>query len=360
MGEPETKLGTVLRSAWQSPSNIAIIKYWGKRGRQLPANASLSFSLSRSCTHTSISLSYGTEDAGTVGFLLDGRREAGFEARIGAYIQFLLPELPFLEGASLRIESRNTFPHSAGIASSASGFSALALCLVSLEEKATGIKNSVEDFFRKASHLARLGSGSACRSVYPGYTVWGNEPVIPGSSDQFAIPVNDSIHGSFMQLHDAILLVDAGPKEVSSTQGHSLMDRHPFATARYMQASENLRLLMGALSDGDFSTFANVAENEAMTLHSLMMSSVPWFSLLRENTWQILKKIKHLREHYRLEVCFTLDAGPNVHMLYASKHQKDVEEYMVNELLQHCTGGSHIDDGVGMGPVEITDRTDEN
>lgn len=347
-------------SAWQSPSNIAIIKYWGKRGMQLPANASLSFSLSSSFTHTSVSISRNDTAELSLEFYLDGKREPGFESRISSYLKMLTLQMPFLKGRSVVIESRNTFPHSAGIASSASGFSALALCLVRLEEKATGISLSEEAFIRRSSFVARLGSGSACRSVYPAYSIWGLHPDIPGSSDEYAIPVGSGIHETFLSLNDSILLVDAGPKEVSSSLGHSLMDSHPFAGARYNQAASNMLLVKDALQSGDFGLFATVAENEAMTLHSLMMSSIPSFSLLRENTWQILKKIKYLREHYHLDVCFTLDAGPNVHMLYTREHQKDVKDYIDNELLQYCSEQAFINDCVGKGPVELTTSIDEN
>ncbi len=116
-------------------------------------------------------------------------------------------------------------PHSSGIASSASAMGALALCLLSMEEQITGHPSS--DPMKKASFLARLGSGSASRSLHPGFALWGYSKAWPGSSDEFAIPVQ-GIHENFVAIRDSILIVDPGSKKLSSSAGHALMETNAF------------------------------------------------------------------------------------------------------------------------------------
>src|SRR5690606_943146 len=131
----------------------------------------------------------------------------------------------------------NSFPHSSGIASSASGMSALALCLMDMEQQ---MEPSITDDYRteKASFLARLGSGSACRSIEGPLIVWGAHREIDGSSNLFGTKYPFEIHKNFENYQDAILLVDKGEKQVSSTLGHDLMLDHPFAEERFRQARE--------------------------------------------------------------------------------------------------------------------------
>ena len=147
--------------------------------------------------------------------------------------------LPFLKDYKFKIETSNSFPHSSGIASSASGMSALALCLVDLERALSGAEGSAVDF-KKASFIARLGSGSACRSIEGDLIVWGDHIQIPGSSNLIGVKYPFEVHENFKNYQDTILLVDKGEKQVSSTVGHDLMHEHPFALERFKQANENL------------------------------------------------------------------------------------------------------------------------
>ena len=162
----EVKPGSV---TWRSPSNIAIIKYWGKHGIQLPRNPSISFTLSEAHTNTSIKYAPKTENHHqvTLDFLFANQPKEAFKVKIQQYFESLLEVFPFIKQLHFTIESNNSFPHSAGIASSASAMSALALCLCEIERQLFGNLISEPEFLRKASYLARLGSGSACRSVYP-------------------------------------------------------------------------------------------------------------------------------------------------------------------------------------------------
>ncbi len=338
---------------WQSPSNIALVKYWGKQGNQLPCNPSLSMTLNASYTTTSFSYvkrKSGREAA--LQFLFAGARNESFEKRITAYLNSLLIDYPFLAAYDLTIDSANTFPHSSGIASSAASFSALALCVVSLKQMIEG-KQGESSFFREASQLARLGSGSACRSVYGGYSVWGSVDDVPGYSNEYAVPLISEIHPVFRSFYDTILIVSAEKKKVGSSTGHVLMEQHPFARQRFRQANVHTTELIGVLKAGDLDRYIEIVENEALTLHSLMMSSTPGFILMKKETVEIIEKIREFRKTENVPVAFTLDAGPNVHVLYPASHRKEVMKFIKDALEERCTEGHWIDDSLGTGPKQL-------
>ena len=261
--------------------------------------------------------------------------------------------MPWLEKLNLTIHSTNSFPHSAGIASSASSMSALALCLCSLEKALTGGLSDDKDFYRQASYLARLASGSAARSVYGGLVTWGKIEGLPGTSDEFASPLSAPIHETFRDYLDAVLIINAGEKEVSSRAGHALMDHHPYAQVRYRQANENIATLIKAIGEGDTETFIFIVENEALNLHALMMTSDPSVVLTKPLTWAIIQLLRSYRKKTGYNVCFTLDAGPNVHVLYPKSVKSEVETFIKEELVVYCSAKYWIADTTGQGPVKI-------
>ncbi|MFY7815342.1 MAG: diphosphomevalonate decarboxylase, partial [Chryseobacterium taeanense] len=176
------------------PSNIALIKYWGKYDNQIPANPSISFTLNHCKTNTV--MEFLANEPFSVQTFLAGNEEVKFAEKIEKYFKNIEQYLPWILQGKYIIKTENTFPHSSGIASSASGFGAIAKCLMSLDETFSG-KTSEEESLRKASFLARLGSGSACRSLYNGLVVWG-ESQVRGSSDLFAVQYpNYEIHDFF-------------------------------------------------------------------------------------------------------------------------------------------------------------------
>jgi diphosphomevalonate decarboxylase len=344
-----SKLESPVTVSWKSPSNIALVKYWGKTGRQLPMNPSVSMTLNSAVTETSLTASpLDGNDSNLLDFYFNGLPNPSFGSRTANFLNSIHDIFPFLSQLRLRLDTHNTFPHSAGIASSASAFSALALCLCTLEEKLTG--NKTQDFFNKASYVARLGSGSACRSVFGGITLWGETPSFPASSDLFAIPVTP-LHKSYTSLRDAILLVSSKEKKVSSSGGHSRMESHPFAAARINQAHNNISGLLQALKDGDHASFIRITEHEAMTLHALMMTSEPGFILMEPETIRIINQIQQFREERNIRICFTLDAGPNVHLLYFEEDYEQVRKLIVECLLKNDKQNNWIDDKIGSGPV---------
>ena len=346
------KAGSV---SWQSPSNIAIIKYWGKHGIQLPNNPSISFTLDKACSKTKITYQpkQGADHGIDIRFLFHGTPQPSFEPKIKKYFASLVDYFPFIKQFSFTIESENTFPHSAGIASSASGMSALALCLCSMEYQLFGNLQDDVAFRKKASYLARLGSGSACRSIYGKAVIWGHTSEAEYSSDYYAIPYSEPLHESFRDIQDSILLISKNEKAVSSRAGHQLMEDNVYANNRYTQAGQRLHRLLPALNQGDWETFGLITEGEALTLHALMMTSMPPYILMEPNTLEAINRIQHFRKAKTLPVYFTLDAGPNIHLLYPKSEKEQVKAFIEDQLVPLCTDGKYIDDQAGNGPLEL-------
>ena len=340
---------------WRSPSNIALVKYWGKYGDQLPKNPSVSFTLDAAATDTTMHYRVKKEggDQVEIELHLDGERREDFEERTAQFFRRLYPIYPFLRQLAFRIETSNSFPHSAGIASSASGMSALALCLVSLEEKLFEPLASRPDFFHKASYLARLGSGSACRSVYGDAAVWGRLTDLADSSEEYAVSVANQLHAEFQEFHDDILLISRSEKSVSSRAGHGLMDTNPYADIRYGQAKRRCSEMLRVLNTGDLDRFGEVLESEALTLHALMMASSPPYLLIEPNTINAIRAVQQWRLDTRNPLYFTLDAGPNLHLLYPAKIAEEVRQFVREDLLNFCAGRQYIADRMGSGPQEL-------
>jgi diphosphomevalonate decarboxylase len=348
----KTKEGSV---SWKSPSNIAIIKYWGKHGIQLPNNPSISFTLDQAYSKTKITYQskHGADSGIDLNFLFHGMPQSSFEPKIKKYFESLVDYFPFIKQFSFKIESENSFPHSAGIASSASGMSALALCLCSMEYQLfDNLENDVA-FRQKASYMARLGSGSACRSIYSKAAVWGHTSEVAASDDLYAIPYEDFLHESFQDIQDTILLISKSEKAVSSRAGHQLMEDNVYADNRYRQAGQRLHRLLPALKQGDWETFGSITEAEAMTLHALMMTSMPPYILMEPNTLEAINRIKHYRNTEKVPVYFTLDAGPNIHLLYPKTEKEKVQIFINEQLAPLCADGKYIDDQAGKGPLEL-------
>ncbi|MBR3914643.1 MAG: hypothetical protein IKJ64_02865 [Bacteroidales bacterium] len=320
----------------RSPSNIAIVKYWGKHGTQLPNNPSISFTLSNCFTETKIT--HSENESMSLEFYFEGKENPAFKAKIEKYLNENRRYFSFLNNLDLKIESYNSFPHSSGIASSASSMSALIMCLLEIKYKDAKID------LREASYLSRLASGSAARSVYPTMTLWGKTPSLPESSDEYAIPIGEMINPVFKTYHDSILIVSSKEKSVSSRAGHSLMDNHPMAESRYATARKNTEDLLTILKQGDLEGFIRITESEANQLHDLMSTSTPSYTLKEPNTIRIIDEILNFRKDTGLPVCYTLDAGPNVHLLYPDSCSKEVHTFIEENLKNYCFDNKYIDD----------------
>ncbi|MFS4418610.1 diphosphomevalonate/mevalonate 3,5-bisphosphate decarboxylase family protein [Maribacter sp. 2307ULW6-5] len=339
---------------YKAPSNIALVKYWGKRPHQLPANPSVSLTLSHCATTTTVSYDGqgGTANGVSFDLFFEGGPKPSFRPKIETFFSRIAAYVPFLRGAHLKIETSNSFPHSSGIASSASGMAALALCLVEMERRMWP-KMSQAHFEQKASFLARLGSGSACRSIAGSLVHWGLHAETQGSSDLYGISYPYPVHPVFTTYQDTILLVDKGQKQVSSTLGHDLMHGHPFAAQRFAQAHDNLNGLRPIFGKGNLEAFVKIVESEALTLHAMMMSSSPYFVLMKPNTLSIIERVWDFRERTGSPICFTLDAGANVHLLYPEDEKERVLPFIERELAPFCEKGQYICDRVGSGAQKM-------
>ncbi len=333
---------------WSAPSNIALVKYWGKKENQIPANPSISFTLNHCKTITKLEVVKKSETQDiSFELLFEGKPKEDFKPKIQKFLERIVPYCPYIKDYHFKIDTQNTFPHSSGIASSASGMAALAVNIMRLEKT---IIPSISDeyFYSKASFLARLGSGSACRSIKGEVVVWGNHDAILGSSDLFGIAFSE-IHENFKNYQDTILLVDKGEKQVSSTLGHNLMHNHPYAEQRFAQAHENLTALKVVLTTGNIAEFIKIVESEALTLHAMMLTSMPYFILMKPNTLAIINALWNFRNKTQIPVCFTLDAGANVHVLYPAAVKEKVLQFIQDELVAYCQNGQYICDCIGTG-----------
>lgn len=326
------------------PSNIALIKYWGKYKDQIPANPSISYTLQHCKTNTTVE--FFPDAAFSVETFLAGEKELKFGQKIEKYFQNISSYLPWILKGKYTIHTENTFPHSSGIASSASGFGALAKVLMEMDAVFTNISENADFRLKKTSFLARLGSGSASRSLYNGLIVWGDTAVVENSSDLYAVPYPDAeIHPVFKNFNDWVLLIHEGEKKVSSTLGHALMDNHAYAEKRFQEAHENFIILKDILAVGDLKRFITLVEHEALTLHAMMMMSNPAFILMKSGTLEVINRIWQFRQETGLPVFFTLDAGANVHVLFPEDGDSSViKSFISEELLPFAQNGKMVKD----------------
>jgi len=341
--------------AWRSPSNLAIIKYWGKYGVQLPRNPSISFTLESAFTEMLLEYApkTGVDEGLSLEFLFHGEENEPFRLKMLKFLESMTAVFPFLKQMDLKIQSGNSFPHSAGIASSASSMSALALCLCSLEDELFETLQDDVEFEKKASFVSRLGSGSACRSIFGTMGVWGETTDVEGSSNLYAVSYADRVHDVFKTFHDDILIASRSEKSVSSRAGHALMENNDYADPRYRQAKRRMQHLLGAIKTGDLETFGRIAENEALTLHALMMTSNPSYILMHPNTLKMIELLRAYRADTGHPIYFSLDAGPNLHVLYPESVMHEVRVFIEEELVPFCEDGMWIPDWVGQGPVQL-------
>lgn len=341
-----------MKSTYRCSSNIALVKYWGKKsgGIQLPANPSISFTLKDLYTETTVSTS-GPNTSGKpeFDFLFEDQPKPSFIPKLTDFFERIWNEFSVLRAFRLQINTSNNFPHGTGIASSASGFGALACCLAELEEFHNGLKVTTE----QVSKTARLGSGSACRSMYEAPAIWGFHPDIAGSNDEFAIPFNSVVHDKFKNMMDAVLIIDAGEKSVSSTVGHGLLKGNPYAAARFGEATMHLAEICKAMENGDMDEFIRIVEQEALQLHAMMMMSNPYFILMRPATLSVIEAVWAFRRQTGVPLMFTLDAGANVHLLFPEACYQQVKNLVDGQLLDYCQNKQYFCSAIGSAPVKI-------
>ncbi|MCY3834798.1 MAG: diphosphomevalonate decarboxylase [Chloroflexi bacterium] len=287
------------RATARAHSNIAFVKYWGNRDRRLrlPANSSISMNLSSLHTTTTVEWrDQFTQDNLTI----NGSAAAeGARRRVQNHLDALRAR--FEIDAFARVDSQNNFPMGTGIASSASAFAALTLAAVS----ALGVQIPEHEM----SRLARLGSGSAARSIPAGFVEWH-----AGDSHEasFAESFAAARH---WDLVDVIAIVSREHKRVGSSAGHETAASSIFQSARTATAPERIRSAKSAILRRDFERFASVVEQDSNLMHAVMMTSAPPLFYWAPLSLRIMQAVRRWRQEEGLEVCYTLDAGPNVHCI---------------------------------------------
>lgn len=335
----------ILKTSYEAPSNIALVKYWGKYGLQMPKNPSISFTLQECKSIFDVKVTEKKDSEIKIDLEFEGIKNEKFAAKIKTFFSKIDTEYPILKELDWEIKSQNTFPHSSGIASSASSMAALAMCIDEIQHSKVSID--------RASAIARIGSGSASRSVIPKLAWWGKNPYFAGSSNEKAIACWEDVDPIFHDYQNTILIASSSEKSVSSSLGHELMNTNTFAKERFKIANENCLEIYGAMREGDLDKFGKIVEQEALMLHALMMMSTPSFILIKPATLTLIDKIRQYRADTKLPVYFTLDAGPNIHLLYPKNFKKEVETYIDTELKPLCENNFLIKDCVGNGPKKL-------
>ncbi|MBN1479791.1 diphosphomevalonate decarboxylase [candidate division KSB1 bacterium] len=305
-----------------APSNIALCKYWGKRNAELnlPINSSLSISLGHLGTETVISQNESSDDM----WLNDRHLDADetFAKRLIAYLNLFRPSPDFF----FKISTTNNFPTAAGLASSASGYAALILAL--------------DDFFdwnlegKALSILARLGSGSASRSVYQGFVQWYR-----GASDDGMDSYAEQLPEVWPELRLAVLTVSHATKPVSSTEGmQKTVETSTLYKSWPEKAERDLDLLRTAIQYKYFEQLGSVAESNALAMHATMIDTSPPVLYWLPETVAIFRKIWHLRRQGE-QLYFTIDAGPNVKLLYEKPDEKMIQNHFPHAEIINPFGG---------------------
>lgn len=285
----------------QAHPNIAFIKYWGNRDDRLrlPTNGSISMNLAELKTMTQVTFdpAYPSDQ------LILNHREADEPQRyrISRFLE-IIREMAQIK-THARVISENNFPAGSGIASSASAFAALALAA----SKAAGLDLSEKDL----SILARQGSGSASRSIPSGYVEW-EAGESTGSSFSRSIAPPDH-----WDLVDLVVILDAGHKKVGSTEGHALAKTSPLQLSRINDSSRRLDFCRKAILEKDFHALAEIIEQDCLMMHAVMMTSQPVLMYWLPQTLHLMEKVLTWRQN-GLPVAYTIDAGPNIHLITTS------------------------------------------
>lgn len=288
--------------------NIAFIKYWGNRDQELrlPASGSISMNLDGLFTRTTVTFSASLQ---ADSLLINDRDVHGSGLDRVTRMLDLIRTLAKVDQYA-EVSSENNFPSGAGIASSASAFAALALA----GSQAAGLTLTE----RELSRLARRGSGSACRSIPGGFVEWVSGEL---EGDSYAQSIAGPDH---WDLADCVAIVSAGHKLTGSTKGHALAPTSPLQAARVADAARRLDICRRAILERDFASFAAIVELDSDMMHAVMMTSEPALFYWQPSTLAVMAAVREWRRD-GLEVCYTIDAGPNVHLICKREQVEIVE-----------------------------------
>lgn len=289
-----------------APSNIAFIKYWGRKDEKLrlPANGSISVNVSGLSTITTVEFNKNFKRDEIV---LNNKRDAKAEKRIIKHLDRIRQEARLTDKA--KVVSRNNFPTAGGLASSASGFAALTVA----GSFAAGVHLSE----KKLSILARQGSGSACRSIPDGFVEW-----LDGDTNESSYGVT-IFPADYWNLVLITVIVGEEEKEVGSTEGQKLVLSNPFYPVRLSRMNEKIRYLKKLIKDKNFTEFGKLIEQEALELHAMTLTSNPSILYWQPETIKIMKLIREWRKK-NIQVYFTIDSGPHPYLVCEEKNQQEL------------------------------------
>lgn len=314
--------------------NVALVKYWGDRDNKLrlPANGSISMNLAGLETVTTVR--FGAEMAEDSLTLNGGQQTAAQSMRVSRHLDHIRRLAN--TGLKAQIVSRNNFPMGTGIASSASAFAALTVAACA------ALDLHLDE--ASLSALARLGSGSACRSIPDGYVEWY------AGTDHRTSYAESIAPASHWRLIDLVAVASREHKTVGSTSGHHLADTSPLQAARVADTPHRLDLCRAAILHRDFEALADVIEQDALMMHSVMLTSRPALIYWLPATLRIIQSVRDWRAS-GMPVAFTIDAGPNVHVI-SSAHDQD----KIARLLKEVEGVQTILQASVGGPTQIVDE----
>ncbi len=299
-----------MRTTAIAPANIAFIKYWGRKDAKLrlPHNTSISMNLSASTTTTTVEFSKDLlKDR--VDLLEKGGFSDSEVARVVRQLDVIREKLE--KNLFARVATKNSFPKSSGAASSASGFAALTVAATT----ALGLTLSEKEL----TILARVGSGSACRSIPDGFVEWKTGET---SDDSYAYSLFPSTH---WDLRDILVIVENNAKDVSSSAGHNGIHTSPFFEKRLQELPDRIKRVTQGLEGKNLSTLGPAIEEDALSMHQVMQTQNPPLLYWNEGTKKIMKAAGDWRKE-GIPVYFTIDAGPNVHLICEAKDETKVLE----------------------------------
>ena len=311
--------------------NIAFIKYWGNRNEtlRLPANGSISMNLDGLETRTSVTF---TDPQPEDNLSLNGQPVSGAGLqRVSAFLDIVREMAGIQMGA--QVISENNFPLGAGIASSAAAFAALALAAT----RAAGLDLGEIDL----SRLARRGSGSACRSIPAGFVEW---QMGTGDADSYAFSIAPPGH---WELVDCIAVLSSEQKATGSTEGHALAGSSPLQASRVKDAPRRLEICRNAIHQKDFGALADIVELDSDMMHAVMMTSRPPLFYWRATTLTVMQTVREARGK-GLPACYTVDAGPNVHVITEAAKAEQV-----SSLLRSIPGVREVRVAGAGGPTRV-------
>jgi len=320
----------------QSHPNIAFIKYWGNRDNtlRLPMNGSISMNLDGLVTRTTVSFQHSLAFDQLI---INGHEVTGTGLNRVSYVLDIIRGMANIYDRA-EVMTENNFPSGAGIASSASAFAALALA----GSQAAGLNLSEAEL----SRLARRGSGSASRSIPDGFVEW---QVGTTDEDSFAFSIAPADH---WQLVDCVAIVSASHKKTGSSEGHTIASTSPLQAARVADAPRRLDICRNAILNCDFNAFASIVELDSDAMHAVMMTSTPALHYWKPASLEVMNCVRSWRAE-GISACYTVDAGPNVHVLCL-----ETEAQVVDKRLREIQGVENVLVARAGGPAQIVKNGD--